>query len=198
MSSSNTNTSLAASVPTLTSLNYLQWKPKMMNFLHASTLYWVICTIHPEYTGENTSELSDWDNDKDHALGHIFLKMDANLANHYQDKETTAAVWSGLETQFFNVSVTFVFMEFKVMMDTTIPENQHPAPAFSKMTAHFVHLKEFKYKVPNKVQVMIVLAKIRRYMDTIAQLLNLSSPDSTSTTIAKNWMMYSKLLLILI
>ncbi|KAF9229634.1 hypothetical protein BS17DRAFT_812306 [Gyrodon lividus] len=112
---------------------------------------------------KNTSKLSDWDNDNNCALGHILLKIDTNLANHYQDKETAAAVWSGLETQFSNISVTSIFMEFKVMMDTTIPENQHSAPTFSKMTAHFACLKEFKYEVPDK-------------------LLNLSSPDSTSAT----------------
>ncbi|KAF9226997.1 hypothetical protein BS17DRAFT_813937 [Gyrodon lividus] len=129
MSSSNSNSSLTTSVPTLTGSNYLY-------------------------------ELSDWDNNNDHTLGHILLKMDTNLANHYQDKETAAVVWSGLETQFSNVSVTSIFIEFKAMMDTTIPENQCPAPTFSKMTVHFAHLKEFKYKVPDKVQVMIVLTKV--------------------------------------
>ncbi|KAF9224274.1 hypothetical protein BS17DRAFT_766865 [Gyrodon lividus] len=152
MSSSNTNTSLASS-----------------NFLHASTLYWVIHTTCPEYTSGNTSELNDWDNNNNYALGHIILKMDTNLSNCYQDKETTAVVWSGLETQFSNVSVASIFMKFKAMMDTTIPENQHPAPAFFKMTVHFVHFVHLK-------------ELSTRYMDTVAQLLNFSSPISAPAT----------------
>ncbi|KIK82358.1 hypothetical protein PAXRUDRAFT_153860 [Paxillus rubicundulus Ve08.2h10] len=71
----------------------------------------------------------------------------------------------------------------------------NPAPAFAKMTVHFTCLKEFKYKIPNRVQVMIVLAKLPQYMNVVAHLLNINLDDITIQSIecmaTMAWQQYS-------
>ena len=58
-------------------------------------------------------------------------------------------------------------------METNIPENNHPLLSFAKLTHHFARFKEYKYDILSNVQVMIILTKLPRYMDVIAQLLNM-------------------------
>ena len=64
--------------------------------------------------------------------------------------ETAKDIWDDLGIQYFKPSITSVYMEFKALIDTNIPDGNHPAPAFMKLTAHFQCLKEFKFKVPRR------------------------------------------------
>ncbi|KIK82741.1 hypothetical protein PAXRUDRAFT_68264, partial [Paxillus rubicundulus Ve08.2h10] len=136
--------SLTSTIPTLNSSNHLTWAPKMTKFLQASGLNWVIRKTRPEEGGQGIeqSKVDKWDNTNDCALGHILLKMDAHLSSRYQGYGTAKEAWDGLESQFAKPFIASIYMEFKVMMDTSIPEANHPAPALSKMTAHFACLKE--------------------------------------------------------
>ncbi|KIK94437.1 hypothetical protein PAXRUDRAFT_12042 [Paxillus rubicundulus Ve08.2h10] len=105
------NTSLLAStMPNLTSSNYLLWALKMMNFLWASRLIWVLRKCCPE-EGEDSSDqtkVNNRDNDNNHALGHILLKIDAHLSNHYQAYKTSKEVWDGLKSQFMKPPTTSI------------------------------------------------------------------------------------------
>ncbi|KIK82637.1 hypothetical protein PAXRUDRAFT_153578 [Paxillus rubicundulus Ve08.2h10] len=75
-------------------------------------------------------------------------------------------------------------MEFKVILDTQIPENSHSAPTFAKLTVHFACLKEFKYEIPKgRVERDVVLAKVPQYMNVVPHLLNLNSNDITVQSI---------------
>ncbi|KIK79489.1 hypothetical protein PAXRUDRAFT_16308 [Paxillus rubicundulus Ve08.2h10] len=126
---SNSN-SLTSTIPNLTGSNYLIWAPKMTNFLWASRLNWVLRKSFPEEgeEGSNQSKVDEWDNNNDHALGHVLLKMDAHLSHQYQGYNAAHEVWEGLDSHFAKTSITSIYMEFKVMMDAQIPE-YHPAPA---------------------------------------------------------------------
>ncbi|KIK81090.1 hypothetical protein PAXRUDRAFT_156923 [Paxillus rubicundulus Ve08.2h10] len=176
---SNSN-SLALDVPTLTSLNYLVWAPKMTNVLWASRLNWVLRKTHPEESeeGSDQTKVNEWDNTNNFGVP----VLDFTVFCH-QGYSTAKEVWDGLESQFAKPSITSIYMEFKAMMDTTIPEGNHPAPAFAKITAHFVHPKEFKYDIPYRVQVMIILAKFPQYMNVVAHLLNINPDDITVQSI---------------
>ncbi|KIK89215.1 hypothetical protein PAXRUDRAFT_14394 [Paxillus rubicundulus Ve08.2h10] len=159
----------------------------MTNFLQASGLAWVLRKTCPEEgeEGAEQTKVDKWDDTNDHALGHILLKMDAHLSQQYQGYSTAKEVWDGLEPQFTKPSIASIYMEFKEMIDTSIPEANHPAPAFAKMTAHFARLKEFKYEIPNGVQVVIVLAKLPQYMNVVAHLLNINLDDITVQSIER-------------
>ncbi|KIK75740.1 hypothetical protein PAXRUDRAFT_171885 [Paxillus rubicundulus Ve08.2h10] len=194
---SNSN-SLIFAIPNLNGSNYLAWAPKMTNFLQASGLVWVLRKPCPEEgeEGVEQTKVNKGDDTNDHALGHILLKMDAHLSQRYQSYGTAKEVWDGLESQFAKPSLTSIYMELKAMMDTSIPEANHPAPAFAKMTAHFVCLKEFKYEIPNRIQAMIVLAKLLQYMNVVTQLLNINSDNITIKSIEQPmatmaWQQYS-------
>ena len=128
---------------------------------------------------ESTTAEDNWDNDNDKALKHMLLKIETHLANKWQSKDTAKVIWDGLKAQFSKTSISFIYVEFKAMIDTIIPKNNHPSPSFAKLTHHFTHLKEYKYDIPSNVQAMIVLAKLPQYMDIIAQLLNMGQEDET-------------------
>ncbi|KIK90737.1 hypothetical protein PAXRUDRAFT_14179 [Paxillus rubicundulus Ve08.2h10] len=188
---SSNNNLLATTVPTLNGSNYLAWAPKMTNFLWACGFNWVLRNTCPAESEEGTEQswIDEWDNTNDCALGHILLNMNDHLGSRYQACGTAKEVWDGLNSQFAKPSITSIYMEFKAMMDTPIPEASHPAPAFAKMTAHFVCLKEFKHEIPNSVQAMIVLAKLLQYMNVVAHLLNINLDDITVQSIEHMAMM---------
>ena len=144
--STSTSTSLSTAVPKLYDPNYLTWAPLMKNFLHASGLWWVITRPCPmDSSEESTTTEDDWDNDNDKALGHMLLKIEIHLADKWQSKYTAKEIWDGLEAQFSKTPIYSIYAEFKAMMDTVIPENNHPLPSFTKLAHHFARLKEYKY-----------------------------------------------------
>ena len=83
-----------------------------------------------------------------------------HIANKYSNMETAREIWDNLEAQYSKPSIVFVYTEFKALIHTNIPDGNHPAPAFAKLTVHFQHLKEFKFEVSKEIQVLLVLAKL--------------------------------------
>ncbi|KIJ19209.1 hypothetical protein PAXINDRAFT_8564 [Paxillus involutus ATCC 200175] len=71
------------------------------------------------------------------------------------------------------------------MLDTPIPSNQHPASAFNKINAHFTRLKKADFKIPIKVQAMILLSKLPSSMNSIAQIVAMDKELMTPTGIEK-------------
>ena len=114
-------------------------------------------------------------------MGHLILRMNNHIANKYFTMETAQEIWDDLEVQYSKPSIASVYTEFKVLIDTNIPDGNHPAPAIVKLMAHFQHLKEFKFEVSKKIQVLLVLAKLPSYMNVVTHLINLAVDKDAST-----------------
>jgi len=56
-------------------------------------------------------------------------------------------------------------------MQVNIPNNADPIPALDKMLTHFMCLQEIKFKIPDKVQIMMLLTKAPPSMEVIIQVL---------------------------
>ena len=53
-------------------------------------------------------------------------------------------IWEGLEIQFSSkTSISSIYVELKAMMDTVIPKNNHPFPAFAKLAYYFTRLEQY-------------------------------------------------------
>ena len=128
MSSSNDG----ISIPTLTRPNYLSWAPKMCAYLQAKGFWLAIRNEHPAPTAgdEDTKAIECWDDGNDQAIGHLILRMENRITNKYSTMETTKEIWDNLEVQYSKPSITSIYMEFKALINTNIPDGNHPAPAF--------------------------------------------------------------------
>ena len=120
MSSSNDGISIL----TLTSPNYLSWAPKMHVYLQAKDFWFTIwneCPA-PATEDEDTKAIERWDDGNDQTIGHLILRMDNHIANKYSIMETAKEIWDNLETQYSKPSITSIYTEFKVLIDTNIPD----------------------------------------------------------------------------
>ena len=181
MSSSNDSITIS----TFTGPNYLSWAPKMHAYLQAKGFWFTIRNKCPAPAAEDkdTKAIEHWDDGNDQAIGHLILRMDNHIANKYSTMETAKEIWDDLEVQYSKPSIASIYIEFKALIDTNIPDGNHPAPAFTKLTMHFQCLKEFKFKVSKEIQALLILAKLPSYMNIVTHLINLTvDKDASSTT----------------
>ena len=172
------------SIPTLTGPNYLSWAPKMCAYLQAKGFWFAIrneCPA-PATEDEDTKAIEHWDDGNDQAIDYLILRMDNHITNKYSIMETAKEIWDDLETQYSKPSIASVYMEFKALIDTNIPDGNHPALAFMKLTAHFQCLKEFKFEVSKEIQVLLILAKLPSYMNIVTHIIDIAADKDTPTT----------------
>ena len=170
------------SVSTLTGPNYLSWALKMHTYLQAKGFWFAIQAECPSPAADDqgTKAIEHWNDGNDQAMGHLILRMEGHIANKYSHMDTAQKIWNVLEAQYSKPSIASIYMEFKVMIDTNIPDGNHPVPAFVKLMAHFQHLKEFKFKVSKEIQALLVLAKFPSYMNVITHLINITGDKDAS------------------
>ena len=179
MSSSNNSITIF----TLTGPNYLSWASKMCAYLQAKGFWFTIrneCPA-PAAEDEDTKAIKHWDDGNDQAIGHLILRMDNHITNKCSTMETTKEIWDDLEVQYSKPSIASVYMKFKVLIDTNIPDSTHPAPPFVTLMVHFQCLKEFKFKVSKEIQALLILAKLPSYMNVVTYLINLAVDKDAST-----------------
>ncbi|KAF9219915.1 hypothetical protein BS17DRAFT_655547, partial [Gyrodon lividus] len=120
------------------------------------------------------------------AIGNFCLCLTPNILAKVLSKTTTSSIWSSLKEEYGTPGITMTYMEFKAMLDMPIPSHEHPAPAFSKINAHFARLAEADFEISPKVQAMILLAKLPSSMDTITHLISQEPRTLTSALIKKS------------
>ena len=179
-------------VPILDGTNYQQWAPSMQSYL-MSQGQWKCTkagTIPPtiiETRGEDNTlisrlgenELADWNENVEKALGNIRLRLHHTISYQFNEEESPSGLWSTLKEKYGTPGLTRAFIEFKAVMDTAIPNNSDPSPAIDKILSHFIRLKDMKFEIPTKVQVMMLLAKAPSSMEPIIQMMVQMAKDST-------------------
>jgi hypothetical protein len=170
MSSSSNN--LFTSLPTLLGANYKDWAAQMKPYLMSQGVFRVV-------SGKEDTDSDSYDAHNEKAIGTLVLKMAPTLHQKWQSVEDAKDIWDGLKAQFSTPLLTIVYGKFKRLMDSQIPEGNHPAPSFAAINNHFALLREYNYPINERPQVMIVMAKLPPYMDVMTQLLNAKSIEST-------------------
>ncbi|KIJ10659.1 hypothetical protein PAXINDRAFT_16376 [Paxillus involutus ATCC 200175] len=171
-------------VSVLTGANYLSWAPVMKGFLMAQGVSHILTETCPSPTtyddnSNNANDIYSWKQDDTKALGYLILRVQESIHIKHDTLVSAKAFWDALSTEYGTqgvgtavpYSVSATYGEFKAMLDTPIPSNQHPASAFNKINAHFTRLKKADFEIPIKVQGMILLSKLPSSMNSIAQIV---------------------------
>ena len=150
---SNTFISFIGRIPMLKGPNYQQWAPLVTGYLRTISAWYAITTSMPaEEKDENNkvtnqTRINHWHDANDKCLGTFTMTIDSALIYPYQDKEDTSDVWDALKEKFSTFSTTSKYLEFKVMYNTTIPEDSHPQAAFVKIHRHLDLLRDYQCEV---------------------------------------------------
>ena len=104
-------------------------------------------------------------------------------------------LWRALATKYGSPGIQHMYIEFKGMMEVRIPDNGDPFPAIDKLLAHFTRLREFGLSLPEPVQVMMLLAKALRNMESVLRFQDsfrpLEPPFQVSPRPTLNHALYS-------
>jgi len=168
------SSTLASFVPVLDGTNYQQWAAQMQSFLMAQG-QWAITrngvppkvapkatssTSKAAATDEEVETISEDDLEKNSkALGNIRLRLAYNIGYQYNEVEEAKVLWNELSLKYGKPGLSKAFIEFKGAINTTIPNNSDPSTTLDKMLTHFIRLKQIGFEIPDKVQVMMILAK---------------------------------------
>jgi len=164
-------------VPVLTGTNYQQWAAAMQSYL-MSQGQWPV-TKNPMssiYTVKSTDAKFDQDKqDKlqdlnDKAVGNICLRLQHTIGAQHIDTDDAFILWTTLKDKYATPGFSQAYHKMKGAIKTQIKDNQDPSPAFDKILTHFLRLKEQDFEIPEKVQVMMIIAKCPPSMETIVQL----------------------------
>jgi len=188
---STTASSFVGHVPTLKGPSYLQWAPLITGYLHTIGAWWAITTDEPTVESNksskvtNQSRIDSWHDANDKCLGTFTMMIDPNLIRSFEDNENTSDTWKALKEKFSTLSTASKYLEFKVMYDTTIPEDSHPQAAFTKIHRHLDLLRDYQCDIPTTLQSFLVLTKLPQYMDVFTQILNISMSTKVTPSSVK-------------
>ena len=186
LSRSTMTSTLSTFMPVLDRTNYQQWSGMMKSYLMAQGQWAVIKTSKPTPTSITTcgegedikdititdmKEVIEFDEKNSKALGNIRLHLHYTIVYQYNDEDSTAELWDALSEKYGKPGLPSAFLEFKGAMNVTIPNNGDPSPALDKMLTHFIRLKEIKFEISDKVQLMMILAKAPPSMEVVVQAL---------------------------
>jgi len=195
------SSTLMALVPVLNgSMNWQAWKPMMMNYLLSQGQWKVVMNKFPapEYEiitrmvgqsegggsktettediskpPKNQSDINNWFDINDKALGNIMLRLHPtiattvlNLLQKTMEENTdintmfASLAWEFLETTYGKPGIAATYKELKATMDVIIPGNADPTLAIDTILIGFTRMAASKCPVPPHLQAMILVSKL--------------------------------------
>ena len=125
----------------------------------------------------NADEIVKWDENNTKAVGNICLRLHHTISYQFNDEESAKTLWGQPKERYGQPGPSRIFLEFKGAMDTIIPNNQDPSPAINKILSHFTRLREANFEIPQKIQVLMLVSKVPRNMESIIQLPSASGKE---------------------
>ena len=176
------SSSLNQFVPVFNGTNYREWAPAMQAYLMSagqwkatkpSALPPAAISIKDEAGTEvvsNQSEINDWEENAEKAMGNIRLRLNENIRAQYLTEEYPSTLWNKLHDKYGVVGIPTAFIEFKGLMDTVIPNGSDPNPAIDKILTHYTRLTEMRWKIDSEIVAMILLSKAPPSMESVVQM----------------------------
>jgi hypothetical protein len=118
---------------------------------------------------DEEKEVDEWEEMNAKALGSIRLRLHHSIQYKFKDLPTAKELWGALESEYGKPGLSSVYVELKAAMDTVIPGDSDPSLSIDKFVTHFGRLSESKVLISDQAQALILLAKLPRSMDNIAQ-----------------------------
>ncbi|KAJ8468917.1 hypothetical protein ONZ45_g17068 [Pleurotus djamor] len=163
MSSLDTS-GLRAITGTLTGTNWQTWSEKMTHLLRAKGVWlYVNGTItkpspiaatpargdNPATPG-NASEVNQWLEKDQMALGIIALTVSENLQRHIKD--TSKETWDTLKTAFSSTTVSAAYQWLQTLLNLRIKSTENPTPVLEKFRTAVQHLEKLKLVIPSSIR----------------------------------------------
>ncbi|EPQ49984.1 hypothetical protein GLOTRDRAFT_51241, partial [Gloeophyllum trabeum ATCC 11539] len=169
---------LIAVVPVLDGSNWSLWSQQMKVYLMSQGLWGhcdgtiimpdpVVTTYKDGSTSEDTSARDAWRLNDTKTIGTIRLRCSPAVATLIQDKTTAIETWKELSFTYGISSLASIYNELRGALTTRIPADQHPAPAFAKITKHFNALASENQTIPNCLQGLICLNALPPRYDSL-------------------------------
>jgi hypothetical protein len=133
---------------------------------------------------DEEKEVDEWEEMNAKALGSIRLRLHHSIQYKFKDLPTAKELWGALESEYGKPGLSSVYVELKAAMDTIIPSDSDPSLSIDKFVTHFGRLSESKVLISDQAQALILLAKLPRSMDNIAQQF-CQTDDIDSVDLAK-------------
>jgi hypothetical protein len=148
----------------------------MAPYLQATGHTWVIgVSMLPALTGASTKEEHEfwiqWTKANNTIIGTILDHLSKSLKSKYMGTKTTAELIKALKDEHNVPGIMGAYKLFKELLAVEIPSSSHPAPALNKIETLFTRLDNASHTIPDKVQAILVLAKLPASMDFIAQMI---------------------------
>ena len=148
----------------LTGAYWSNWWPKMESAVIAIGGMWIF-----NIGGDSTIHQVDQSQYED-AWHHSLTPLPAIL-HQYQGVHMASDLIKQLKDVYDTQGLPQIFADFKAMMDTLIPANGHPGPAFMYFKTLFTKLSQAQYTIPGNIQAMIVLSCLSATIYIVVQLL---------------------------
>jgi hypothetical protein len=125
----------------------------------------------PKVTDEQKKEMTEWAETNSKAVGNISLRLHHSIQYKYQDEDNAGKLWKALESEYGNPGVSATYLKFKAALAVRIPVDSDPTLAIDEFTSYFGRMAEAGVVIERHIQVMILMSKLPREMDSLAQIV---------------------------
>ena len=147
----------------------------MIAYIEATGCGWVLDfpapTLDPKADKEDGNFYITWTKANSTIVGSIKLCFLDALKNKFLTHATATLLITALKAEYSAPGISGAFVLFKELLDTKITQSLHPTPSLNKIFDLFTCLKLARYEFSEKVQAMLLLAKLPQSMDVIVQMI---------------------------
>ena len=133
---------------------YILWK----DHLAENSMDWDTCKV-----------VKNWDIANMKVTRNIILCISNAICVKISEFRTAKEMWKLLWTEYGTPGVMVSFSLFTSILDMCILSDQHPRKALDQLQMYFIELKDTKFELPIKTQIMLLLAKLSPNMEVVAQ-----------------------------
>ena len=101
--------------------------------------------------------IEDWDIVNTKVVGNIILCISDTIHIKISELRTAKEMWELLQTEYSTLGITVAILLFKFILNLHILSNQHPGKVLDQLQMYFMKLKDAKFELPTKTQIMLLL-----------------------------------------
>jgi len=168
------SSSLEHLVPVLDGTNYHDWAVLMQELwdvvdrAHRMPTALTPGAKQSAITAYNAAYVA-WNTADNKAIGAITLRVAASLRHYRSANQTACTFWGNLKTAFGAASMSAVYADFKLVINTKL-SGGNPVPEMERLATLFDHLSTNNLIIAASLQGLILLAALPSKWDSVVQL----------------------------
>ena len=139
---------------------FQKWKLCMMAYIISTGDSYILQKDHltENFTDQDTCKVvEDWDIANAKVARNIILCVSDAIHVKISKLETAKEMWELFWTEYGTPGVMVAFSLFKSVFDLHISSDQHPGKVLDQLQMYFIELKDTKFELPIKTQIMLLL-----------------------------------------